>query len=42
MNTETIIARIDFKLKEELEKLAKEKGLSISSLVRMILKEYFD
>ena len=36
---ETLVIKIETKLKKELEKEAKEKGLNLSSYVRMILIE---
>lgn len=39
MLIETLIIKIEPKEKEKLEKEAKEKGLNLSSYVRMILTE---
>lgn len=37
MNTETIIIRVPKPLKEDLERQAKDEGLSLSSFVRKLL-----
>ncbi len=39
MLKETIVIKINPKIKDNLEKEAKEKGLNLSSYVRMILTE---
>lgn len=39
LKEETLSIKVDKKFREELEKEAKEKGLNLSSYVRMILTE---
>lgn len=39
MLKETIVIKVNPKIKDNLEKEAKEKGLNLSSYVRMILTE---
>ena len=39
MLKETVVIKINPKIKDNLEKEAKEKGLNLSSYVRMILTE---
>ena len=40
MNTASILIKTDLKVKQEAQKTAKEMGLSLSSVVTRLLKEY--